>query len=305
MSLQGVFHANHFQRQGNKEERTTKEICGLPLAKLSKSSSQNTLSWKTCQGFFQVDISKAFYQILHKSGMMQNGVIYRRRIVERHIREKEFGFLHIPTPTRSDVTAGESRMRGDYKRYRGEDLATYALRKAAWPTPSKSDWKDSKNDGFSPLGRAFKPHPTRRQGYNSQVTKNEMGGQLNPDWVEWLMGWPIGWDSLEPMTDLLWLDWSVDPADMESKITNWPTPNSEQMGNTPENFDSHIENRKQQGKSIYGASLAIEVQRSKYKNVGSIPRIAIGIKDRVDRLKAIGNGQVPVCIAKAWKILTN
>jgi hypothetical protein len=26
--------------------------------------------------------------------------------------------------------------------------------------------------------------------------------------------------------------------------------------------------------------------------------------DRVDRLKAIGNGQVPLCAATAWRILT-
>lgn len=25
------------------------------------------------------------------------------------------------------------------------------------------------------------------------------GGTLNPDWVEWLMGWPIGWTDLEPL----------------------------------------------------------------------------------------------------------
>lgn len=25
------------------------------------------------------------------------------------------------------------------------------------------------------------------------------GGLLNPDWVEWLMGWPIGWSALEPL----------------------------------------------------------------------------------------------------------
>ena len=24
-------------------------------------------------------------------------------------------------------------------------------------------------------------------------------GQLNPEWVEWLMGWPIGWTALEPL----------------------------------------------------------------------------------------------------------
>ena len=35
-----------------------------------------------------------------------------------------------------------------------------------------------------------------------------------------------------------------------------------------------------------------------------IPRIAKGVKDRVNRLKAIGNGQVPIVIATAWEILT-
>lgn len=38
-------------------------------------------------------------------------------------------------------------------------------------------------------------------------------------------------------------------------------------------------------------------------DTGDIPRIATGIKDRVNRLKAIGNGQVPLCMAKAWETL--
>ena len=24
-------------------------------------------------------------------------------------------------------------------------------------------------------------------------------GRLNPDWAEWLMGWPIGWTDLKPL----------------------------------------------------------------------------------------------------------
>ena len=36
-------------------------------------------------------------------------------------------------------------------------------------------------------------------------------------------------------------------------------------------------------------------------NVG---RVANGVAARVDRLKAIGNGQVPLCAATAWKVLT-
>ena len=35
-------------------------------------------------------------------------------------------------------------------------------------------------------------------------------------------------------------------------------------------------------------------------NVG---RVAYGVAARVDRLKAIGNGQVPLCAATAWRIL--
>jgi DNA (cytosine-5)-methyltransferase 1 len=48
---------------------------------------------------------------------------------------------------------------------------------------------------------------------------------------------------------------------------------------------------------VYGSSSnfwAIE------PNVG---RVANGMADRVDRLKAIGNGQVPLCAATAWRIL--
>ena len=33
-------------------------------------------------------------------------------------------------------------------------------------------------------------------------------------------------------------------------------------------------------------------------------RVDDGVADRVDRLKAIGNGQVPLCAATAWRILT-
>jgi hypothetical protein len=29
--------------------------------------------------------------------------------------------------------------------------------------------------------------------------KVKQTGQLNPSWVEWLMGWPIGWTDLKPL----------------------------------------------------------------------------------------------------------
>jgi hypothetical protein len=54
-----------------------------------------------------------------------------------------------------------------------------------WPTPVSRMWKDS--------------------GSPSEYNRNEVplaaqvGGQLNPTWVEWLMGWPLGWTDLKPL----------------------------------------------------------------------------------------------------------
>ena len=81
-------------------------------------------------------------------------------------------------------------------------------------------------------------------------TDNGKPGQLNPPWVEWLMGWPLHWTSLEPLA-MDWRDWQTDPADS-----------------------------------------------------GEVPRVATGVKHRTERLKAIGNGQVPAVAALAWQILS-
>ena len=55
-----------------------------------------------------------------------------------------------------------------------------------WPTPCARDWKDN--------GRS--PAELHR---NSVTLATAAGGQLNPTWVEWLMGWPLGWTDLKPL----------------------------------------------------------------------------------------------------------
>jgi DNA (cytosine-5)-methyltransferase 1 len=77
--------------------------------------------------------------------------------------------------------------------------------------------------------------------------------------------------------------------------------------------NTNLSQRKRKGKSIgiqspiagawYGG---FDRQRQKWwdsePNVG---RVADGVAARVDRLKAIGNGQVPLCAATAWRILND
>lgn len=84
------------------------------------------------------------------------------------------------------------------------------------PTPTVND---SKNDGppsqfnrnSMPLNCVVKRKPTVTKsdamggpgrGKNKEGANNlrtDIGGSLNPPWVEWLMGWPIGWTELRPL----------------------------------------------------------------------------------------------------------
>ena len=84
----------------------------------------------------------------------------------------------------------------------------------------------------------------------------QVGGSLNPEWVCWLMNWPLNWESLKPLSI--------------------------------EEFESW------KNATISGTWFQAEPP---------IPRVSNGVKDRVSRLRALGNGQVPLCAVLAWEIL--
>ena len=247
--------------------KTMSVTCGLKqFASLEKSSPDGAY-WRTSQVCLLPSISERYSATWPKAGMIVSGVGYRQPKWEQRIGVIAFGYWR--TPHASDGEGGVMEMRegadGHYKLRdhvqpknkhawptptgtersgtnpntgKGEGLSKTAKN---WPTASTRDYKDTGDCANVPvnclLGRAVEPSIAQ--------------GSLNPDWVEWLMGWGIGWTSLEPIQELNLLGWETDPADS-----------------------------------------------------GTIPRIGTGIPDRVNRLKAIGNGQVPQCVAAAWRLLT-
>jgi hypothetical protein len=46
-----------------------------------------------------------------------------------------------------------------------------------------------------------------RKTMSKPFSAEEMAGHLNPEWVEWLMGWPIGWTALEPLETARFQEW--------------------------------------------------------------------------------------------------
>ena len=110
-----------------------------------------------------------------------------------------------PTPTRNDaVGAGYQRANGNhYFTLPGAVGATKHLppemeekRMRMYPTPGANE--DSYRLGGNSQQLNSLGAIARREAL---AESPESGGQLNPTWVEWLMGWPLGWtDSAQSAT---------------------------------------------------------------------------------------------------------
>jgi len=88
------------------------------------------------------------------------------------------------TPQARDYRTGEAHRWDDPSRSRNlNDQA------AIWPTPKSRDHKSGK-------GKASAQRDS--PGLEVVVYLSD-GGKLNPVWVEWLMGWPLGWTDLKPL----------------------------------------------------------------------------------------------------------
>jgi len=102
------------------------------------------------------------------------------------------------TPTVTDAAnmpmrkvAKESLAKGNW---RGIDLRTSAqlIPKQNYPTPTARE----PNDIGINLNRGKYSNDTLTRKV-SNLENLEVGGKLNPEWVEWLMGWPIGFTECE------------------------------------------------------------------------------------------------------------
>lgn len=158
---------------------------------------------------------------LPRSGLMLDGQCWELPMLGRITRETESGFL--PTPVAKDAGSGRfntsiggkprptlaliarkdlwptptvcgNHNRKGASKTSGDGLAT-AVAKKMWPTPQASDNRDR--------GNLSTPAIARRVEIGKQVSLSmcvsPMNGRLNPQWVEWLMGWPIGHTDLKPL----------------------------------------------------------------------------------------------------------
>jgi len=95
-----------------------------------------------------------------------------------------------PTPDTCAGGTGPSQMKRNQPRL--QDAVKFA-------TPCARDWKEQtlSMSLAKAHGNTEKSRQLPRQ--LSAECPELHGGQLNPTWVEWLMGWPLGWTDLKPL----------------------------------------------------------------------------------------------------------
>jgi hypothetical protein len=210
-----VFHAKTLAQQDEGQELTENEVgCGVKWHGSFTRYDPNSSSWKTHQCLLLGDL-EPYLQTWPRWGLMRSGecweqsmLVPRTSVIESGFVPNDEDFFH--TPNTSGMDGGSNSRKALRKR------------KEMWPTPclpgnggtngkaklkTMLNWPTPRTRGMCG-GTGHKQMLIQKLG-EEEGTEMFNGGKLNPSWVEWLMGWPLGWTDLKPLeTDKFqkWLD---------------------------------------------------------------------------------------------------
>lgn len=319
------------------------------LAKYDPSSR----SWRTRQCSLLGDLTE-FSETWPRWGSMRDGECSEQTTLAPPTSASGFGSWPTPTvPNGGRSCAHVTDWRSPTTAYHNGKKVQVGLEHAVrhWPTPTASlgtkggrvTPRKSREGGTlieAVSARTQFATPTVKGNYNRKGASSksgdglatQVGGSLNPTWVEWLMNWPIGWTALEPMNEREFQYWQAASAtEGQGSFVRemWfnreagappqgPESNEQRSGKsddsvfympphgTQEDSSScmrHMRNDVQAETPTQGDPLReFELQQGTRQTLG---RTAVGVSARADRLKAIGNGQVPLVAARAWRVLTS
>jgi len=186
------FHAKTSQQQEKAQGLTESgQECGEKWHASFTKYDLDSSSWKTHQCLLLGDLEE-FSETWPQWGLMRNGECWEQRTLEQTIKGTESGLSEKwPTPRSCSAMAATITPESAWNEKRNPNLETVVGRRT-WPTPTchMSNEKGS-------------PSEFKRQSPGLWtvvlIGKDRAGGILNPTWVEWLMGWPLGWTDLKPL----------------------------------------------------------------------------------------------------------
>lgn len=218
---------------------------GLRWQGLWAKFDPNTCSLKTAQHSLLEDLTGCLVT-LPRSGLMRHGECYQLPILAHPICGKESGLWPTPCATDSSDRKVSARMHetktglfkqvgknGTLSQVRLSQVVKHRAAQKSMPTPTTQDNAQIRGQYANPnsgttLGGFVRMSPTATAsaakgwsaGHNRAQTNDRLDytiereanvsgqtGRLNPEFVEWLMGWPIGHTGLEPLAMDKWREW--------------------------------------------------------------------------------------------------
>lgn len=195
-----------YQLPGMEPESTVSDQAfGEKWHESSVRYDRDSSSWRTHRCLFEEDLPWSSVT-LPSWGMTLDGVLWEPPTSGRPISGTVSGSW--PTPNclgyRSD---GElkilARKLDSHEEFMAmTHKAARSKRERSWPTPVASASK-----GSSPAALKRKSGADRSNDRLDHAVMATDGGQLNPTWVEWLMGWPLEWTALKPLGMARFQEW--------------------------------------------------------------------------------------------------
>lgn len=214
-------------RQPGKAQESTERGPGYGLTSRESFArfDRTTRSWKTPQCLFP-GVLDEFSGTWPKSGMMLRGQCWELTTSELRTSESEYGFSRrtpdgisfFHTPCTGGLDGGSNSRKALSKIFL-TPMASEGLRSTFSPEVLAEHWRVKPKSNLSEQIAFETVFPTPRTkglcgGSGSFASLNRLldsgsiteterramasgnGGHLNPEWVEWLMGWTIGWTDL-------------------------------------------------------------------------------------------------------------
>ena len=157
---------------------------GVSTPELLASFDPATSSWKTSQLCFLEGLT-TYSGAWPRSGMTRNGIAYQLPPLVPLTGATGSGLWQ--TPVADDAV---NRKNGKWNSRGEPKLSAQVL----WPTPQAND---NRNRGHLGMPAIQRRALIGKQLMLSMVV-SDTSGQLNPTFVEWLMGFPLGWTDCEP-----------------------------------------------------------------------------------------------------------
>ena len=227
------------RQQAKARASTEREAgCGQSSRVLLAKFDHNTRSWKTPQCSLFGDSDECL-ETFPRWGMTQGGLLWELTMSEPHTDASASGYWRTPdtgagggisSEKAADFASGKTRASGSMIQIR---LCDQVRHPQLWPTPTvcgNNNRKGLTKTSGDGLATAVLTYPTpkcqdagaalfdRRKSNLGEVihgkylnggsaTPQTKSARLNPNWVEWLMGWPIGYTDSKPLATDKFRSW--------------------------------------------------------------------------------------------------